>query len=187
MVDAAFPRIRAGQRLTTGVLGARDTVLLEQSEDVTITNSTTMLSSDLVIPVVAGAIYTYKLFVSYSAVRETDGPNVGAALVGNWAVPSGTTVNRFATSYPRTPATGLNTGNAVIMRRPANTTLMIMGGTDSSSPPSNFHSAFDRGTIAVGGTSGSVTWRFGANRAVTEQVILRGGPSHTRLLYSRIG
>jgi hypothetical protein len=184
----AFPRIRAGQRLTTAVLGARNEELVEQSEDVTITNSTTMQDSDIVIPVVAGGIYAYRLFISYSAVSESGAD--GTALVGNWSVPSGTAVNRFTTSFPRSPTSGgaevLNTGFDVIMRRPATGTLQICGGTDDTSPPNNFHSAYDRGTIAVGGTSGDVIWRFGADRAVPEDVILRGGPTQTRCLFSRI-
>jgi hypothetical protein len=183
---AAFPRIRAGQRLLANTLNARNLILVEQSEDVTITNSTTMLDSDIVIPAEAGAIYEYDLRIAYSAVRETDGPDVGSALVCNWSVPSGSAVNRFTTSFPRTPGTGLNTGNAVIMRRPATATLQICGGTDAASPPTNFHSAYDRGTITIGGTDGDVVWRFGANRSVTEETILRGGPTQTRLLYSRL-
>jgi len=182
-VEAAFPRIRAGQRLTADVLGARNIILVEQSEDVTITEDDSLHDSDLVIPGMAGAVYKYELYVSYSAVREADS---GSALVGSWDVPSGTAVNRFTTSFPVSPDTGLNTGNAVIMRRPANTTLQLMGGTDASSPPVNFHSAYDRGTILLGGTAGDVTWRFGANQDVAAETILRGGANHTRLLYSRI-
>lgn len=182
-VEAAFPRIRAGQRLTADIIGARNIILVEQSEDVTITNDDSLRDSDLVIPGVAGAVYDYELYVSYSAVREADS---GSALVGNWDVPSGVAVNRFATSFPVSPDAGLNTGNAVIMRRPANTTLQIMGGTDTTSPPNNFHSGYDRGTILMGGTAGDVTWRFGARLSVAAETILRGGANHTRLIYTRI-
>lgn len=187
-----FPKWLAGMRITADRLRDRDIQFVDQGEDVVIVNSTTMLDSDISFFAEPGATYWYNLLVSYSAFGEVGG--VGSALVGNWDAPSGTAVNRFTQSFPVTPTNlNLNSGSVVVMRRPANTTLQIMGGTDEPSDtadpvvPENFHSAYDQGTILIGGTEGVVTWRFGANRSVDEQTILRGGPNQTRLIYARIG
>ncbi|WP_040692409.1 hypothetical protein [Nocardiopsis lucentensis] len=171
----------AGQVLTTDVFNATRKRFIVQTADQILTNQTTPIPTEIVIPVEAGATYVYECLVSLSAVADSD-----SALAFNWNVPTGTLLARFTHAYDATSATSLNSGAEIIQRRPANTTLQIAGGSDASSPPSNFHSAVDRGTIAVGGVSGNVILEIqqsGAGSA--NETILRGG-NQTRAIVERI-
>lgn len=173
----------AGQLLTTDVLNLPRKRLVVQTADQTINNSTTLVDTEIVIPVEAGATYWYQCLISYSAVRPTDG---GSALDFAWSAPTGTALARFSQSYIEDPAsTGANSGALIIQRRPANTTRIPAGGSDGTDPPSNFHSAYDRGTIAVGGVSGNVILQVAQRSASATDTILRGG-NQTRSFFERI-
>lgn len=174
---------RPGMLLTDERMNAGRPQMVLQEADLTMTSQTTLLDTDIVLPGVALATYTYQLLISLSAVQ---GANSGLAAA--WSVPSGTSINRFTTSMaPANPPTSLNSGGVVIMRRPAAGTLQLAAGSDGSSPPTNFHSAYDIGTVTMGGVDGDLRWRVSqSGTGSTDATILRGGPTHTRLIYQRI-
>lgn len=174
----SFPQHYAGQVLTADRLNARNLHLVTQDADLVITSSTTLQDTEIVVPVEAGAIYFYQLFISYSAHTTPD-------MKWAWSAPTGTLLASFTSALETGAGSGLNTGAAIIMRRPANTTERVAGGTDTSSPPGNFHSAYDRGTITVGGADGDVILQVAQNTSSANQTILRGG-NNTRLVYTRI-
>lgn len=173
-----FPQWYAGMVLTADRLNARAEHMVTQDTDQTVTDSTTYVNSQIIVPVEAGAVYRYVLLISYSAHTAGD-------FKWRWSVPTGTLIASFTQALVTGAGTGLNTGADIIMRRPAQTTDRIAGGTDDTSPPSNFHSAYDRGTITVSGSSGNVVMQFAQNSASSNPTILRGG-NNTRLIYSRI-
>lgn len=175
----AFPEFRAGLVWTAGRANARNIRIIEQAED-QVVSGTTVVDTDIVIPLEPNAVYWHHLFISYSAVSGSN-----SALAANWLVPSGTVVNRFTSSYVASPGTGLNTGSLIIKRRPANTTFQIIGGSDASTA-GNFHNASDEGTITTGAAGGDLFWRVRVSGTATDDVILRGGPGQTRILFARI-
>lgn len=177
-----FPWL-AGQRITAARLDEAATRLVAQDADLVMTNQTSLVNSDIAIPVEAGATYVYDCMISYSAVSAAN-----SALLFAWDAPSGTLLARNTQSYVAQPptASGANTGSDIIMRRPANITQIPAGGTDTASPPTNFHSAYDRGTITVGSVGGLVVLQVrqqGSGSA--NQTILRGG-NQTRCTFARI-
>lgn len=176
-----FPQVFAGQVLTADVVNATRKRLVVQTADQVLTNQATDVDTEIIIPVEAGAVYWFECLISYSAVSAAN-----SALTWSWDAPTGTALARFTQSYVAQPATGSNTGSAIIQRRPANTTGIPAGGTDVSSPPTNFHTAYDRGTISVGGLSGNVVLRVRqAGTGSSNETILRGG-NQTRCIYERI-
>lgn len=168
----------AGQVLTADRFNARNSYMITQDTDQVFTSTTTLTNTQIVVPVEAGAVYVYWLFVSYSATTASD-------MKWAWAAPVGTLLSSYTSAFIAGAASGLNTGAAIIMRRPANTTERLAGGTDTASPPTNFHSAYDRGTITVGGTAGNVILQAAQNTSSVDQTVIRGG-NQTRLVYSRI-
>lgn len=174
-----FPEWLAGMQMTASRMNARSDRTTHQQADMTV-SSTDDMATDINIPIEAGATYRYHLFISYSAVSGTN-----SAIGATWLTPNDTTMNRFTSSYIAAASTGLNTGALVIMRRPANTTVQVIGGTDSDSP-SNYMSAHDRGTIVAGAVSGVARWVVRLTGTGTTNAILRGGSAHTRIVYNRI-
>lgn len=181
MAVMPWPEWRPGMVLTAEALNARiDRIVLTDTDQV-LTSQTTGVASGIVLDLEPDAVYIYDLLLSYSAVSGAN-----SALAFYWAVPSGCLFARYTDTYIAAPSTGLNTGALNIKRRPANTTLQIAGGSDASSPPSNFHSAIETGTIttaAVGGTATLMVQQSGAGS--TSQTIVRGG-NQTRCVYRRI-
>lgn len=176
-----FPQVFAGQTLTADVINATRKRLIIQTADQVLTDQDTEIDTEIIIPVEAGATYWYECLISYSAVSAAS-----SALTYSWDAPTGTALARFTQSYITQPGTGSNTGSLIIQRRPANTTGIPAGGSDASSPPTNFHSAYDRGTISVGGISGNVVLQVRqAGSGSSNETILRGG-NQTRCFYERI-
>lgn len=176
-----FPEWRPGMPITAAALNARHDRIVLVDTDQVLTSQTTGVASGIVLALEPNAVYTYDLFIAYSAVSGAN-----SALAFYWQVPAGTLFGRFTDSYIAAPSTGLNTGALSIKRRPANTTLQIAGGSDASSPPSNFHSAVETGTIttaAVGGDATLMVQQSGTGS--TSQTIVRGG-NQTRCVYRRI-
>lgn len=174
----SIPQWYAGQVLTADAANARHPKLLVQQNDQTVTNSTTLVNSELTFTPEPNALYWYELLLCYSTIAAAD-------FKWSWNAPW--PLASFTAAYASTaPTTGANVGADVVFRRPANTTTKVAGGTDATSPPANFNSAYDRGTFATDGTLGTLTLQFAQNVADAGQTILRGG-NQTRLLIWRIG
>ena len=175
----SIPQWYAGQVITADAANARNPRLIVQQNDQTVNNSTTLVNSEITFTPEPNAVFAYELFISYSAV---DGGDFKWA----WNAP-GALLASFTAGYAATAGTAsADTGSLIIFRRPGNTTARIAGGTDTTSPPGRFHSAYDRGTFSTDGTNSSVTMQFAQNTAHASDTILRGG-NQTRLLYWRIG
>ena len=176
-----FPAWRPGMVITAEALNARHDRIVLVDADQVLTSQTTGTASEIELDLEANAVYVYTLLVALSAVAGAN-----SALAFYWDVPSGTLFGRFTQSLAASSATSLNSGGAIIMRRPANTTLAIAGGSDSTSPPSNFHSATEQGTITTGEVAGTATLMIQqSGSGSTSQTILRGG-NQTRCVYRRI-
>lgn len=176
-----FPEWRPGMVVTAEALNARHDRIVLVDTDQVLTNQTTGVASAITLDLEPDAVYVYTLLVSLSAVADTN-----SALAFYWDVPAGTLFGRFTQGLAAASATSLNSGGLIIARRPANTTLAIAGGSDGSSPPSNFHNATEQGTITtaeVGGTATLMVQQSGSGSA--NQTILRGG-NQTRCVYRRI-
>lgn len=175
----SIPQWYAGQVMTADALNARHDRLIIQQNDQVVTNSTTLVDTEISFTPEPNAVFAYELFISYSAIADGD-------LKWSWDAP-GAPLASFTMGYAASASTaGSDTGSLIIFRRPGNTTARIAGGTDASSPPGRFHSAYDRGTFATDGTNSSITLQFAQATANAGQTILRGG-NQTRLLYRRIG
>jgi hypothetical protein len=173
-----FPEWPAGMRITAGRLNARNTRLVEQGSDQTVTSSTTLVSTNLILPGVANATYEYRLQIAYSATVTPD-------LKFAWTVPSGAAVRRFTISREAAAVAGLNTGAAVIMRSPGTGTEIIAGGGSADGGvPADFFFASDEGQITMGGTAGNCTVQFAQQTSNANQTIFR---AQSRLVYRRIG
>jgi hypothetical protein len=175
----SIPQWYAGQVMLADAMNARNPRLVQQENDQIVTASTTFINSEITFTPEPNATYWYEVLISYSAIAAAD-------LKWTWAA-AGTTLCSFTMAPAASIGTAsVNTGSDVIMRRPANTTVRIAGGSDATSPPTNFHSAYDRGTFVSDGTLSTVTMQFAQNVSDAGQVILRGG-NQTRMLYTRIG
>ncbi|MFJ9748863.1 hypothetical protein [Streptomyces chartreusis] len=176
----SIPQWFAGQALLADDMNARNPKLITQQNDQTVTTSTTLVNSEITFVPEPNAVYQYWLYISYSATVNSD-------LRWAWAA-AGATLASFTIGYAATAGSGVNTGSDVIMRRPGNTTARAAGGTDTAgtTPPVNFHSAYDLGTFVTDGTLSSVTLQFAQNTSHADQTILRGG-NQTRMIYARIG
>ncbi|MGW0537802.1 hypothetical protein [Streptomyces sp. NPDC003032] len=174
----SIPQWFAGQAMTADGMNARNPRLVQQENDQIVTSSTTLVNSEITFTPEPNAMYWYELLISYSAIAAAD-------FKWSWNA-AGATMCSFTAAYAATAGTtSLNLGSDIILRRPANTTTRIAGGTDATSPPGNFHSAYDRGTFATDGTISTVTMQFSQNTSDAGQTILRGG-NQTRLMYYRI-
>lgn len=182
----SIPQWYAGQVITADRMNARNVRYVSQNSDMAMVNQGTPLATEIVIPVEAGAVYYYNCLISYSA-RSGSANCLGFS----WDAPSGTVLARFTISTDANGNEGAsNTPNAMLTRRPANTTQVPAGGTSDENPPANFQSAYDQGTITVGSTGGNVVLMVrqnvgGGSPSATNQTILRGG-NQTRCFFQRI-
>lgn len=176
----AFPQWRPGMILTSDRMNARNLYTVIQASDQVLTSETETYC-DIEYELEANAVYEYTMLISYSAVRSGSG---GAALGWKWDVPTGARVERFTSSYVQNPDSGVSSGALIIQRRPATTTLVQAGGSDTSSPPSNYHSAYDRGVVLTYTTPGMLRLQV-SKFSSGSNPILRGG-NQTRLLIRRI-
>ncbi|MEU0584594.1 hypothetical protein [Streptomyces sp. NPDC006132] len=181
----SIPQWFAGQVLLADDMNARLPRLVTQQNDQTVTNSATMVASEITFTPEPNAVYRYWMLISYSA-------NQACGLAWSWNAP-GALLASFTNSIadPATAGTA-NTPQSVNMRRPGNTTGRLAGGSDADAtiPPVSFHSAYDQGSFATDGTLQPVTLMFAcaspSGTVTGAQAILRGG-NQTRLIYERIG
>lgn len=176
---SAFPEWRAGQIITADDLNS---VRLKMAVQVNsqVSTSTTLTDSEVVIPVEAGAVYSYRALIAFSATTASD-------FSWAWAIPSGATLARWTISVVEALGSGNNTGGAAIMRSPAATTQVLSGGNSTSSPPANFQCVYDQGYFEIGGTPGNVVLQFaqGPGASTSDQTILLGS-NRTRVFYQRV-
>jgi hypothetical protein len=149
-----------------------------QAADRTVNNSTTYVNSDISFTPDTDATYWYSLYISYSADGNAD-------FKWAWSAPQAT-FGSFTQSR-HTDATGsFNSGAEVIFRRPSNSTDRLAGGATGTDPLGSFYSAYDSGTFTTTSTSGTVTMQFAQYTAAAVDTILRGGSTHTQMVYQRI-
>lgn len=172
-----FPNWLAGMRITADRLEDRNIHVVEQAADQIVTNSTTLIDTNLLIPGEVGAVYQYQAHISFSATATPD-------FRWAWVAPSGTDIRRYTMARIAAAATGLNTGSDVIMRTPALGTEMVAGGGDADGgAPVNFFYTYEQGLVYMGGTAGSCVIRFAQFTSNANQTIFR---NLSRLIYSRI-
>jgi hypothetical protein len=174
-----FPGWLAGQIITADRLNDRNVAVVTQENDQIVTSSITPIDSEIILVPQLNALYQYAMLISYSAT-------VNNGIRWQWNA-TGATFTSFTQSISNPGASGTsNTAQQVNMRRPANTTGRLAGGSDAASPPANFHSAYDWGTFVTDGTGASITMQWAQAVSHANQSILRGG-NQTRMLYWRIG
>lgn len=169
-----FPQWYAGQTITAERLNARNMRVIEQEADQEIVNNDSSWElSEIELELEPNALYAYWMYISYSAGS--------GGFAWSWQATS-VTLASFTLAYNRDTASGINDGGPVIMRRPANTTARVAGGSGAT----NFNSAYDRGTIMTAGGSPTLALRFRQDSSSSQVTTLRGG-NQTRFLYQRIG
>jgi hypothetical protein len=173
------PRLYAGQAITADGWNSLIATLLTQENDQTITNSSTPTASQITFTPEVNAVYEYSLLISYSATTT-------AGFFWEWDAPNAL-IASFSQAIDHPGSSGdANTGQLVNFRRAAHTTNRQAGGSDATSPPTNFHSATDSGTFATDGIVNTITMMFAqATATAAHDTILRGG-NQTRMIYRRI-
>ncbi|MET9876580.1 hypothetical protein ABZZ36_18425 [Actinacidiphila glaucinigra] len=171
-----YPAWQAGQRITADLLLGGLTFNAEQGSDLSVTNSTTLVDSNLVIPAEAGARYEYTLQAIYST-------NTTGKIQFQWGVPSGSMMVRSGHGLGNGQTGGATTGTLVYSGRGDFNTVFNVGGT-TGSPPGDA-SFIEVGEIVTGSTAGNAVLRFAqAATNATDPAILR---ALSRLRWRRIG
>ncbi|MDT0270592.1 hypothetical protein RM844_30395 [Streptomyces sp. DSM 44915] len=131
-------------RVTAGRLEEDKPAIVEQPADISVTSSTTLVSTDLAVPVVAGAYYIFRVRTAYGA------SSAGGARFA-WTVPTGTTMVRRVEA----PADGSSgAGGDITMRaRDAGTEQTVGGGI-------TFAGYHEDCQVNVGSVGGVCTLRF---------------------------
>jgi len=150
-------------RLTAARMQEGQTRLIEQGTDgATVTNST-LTDSNIVVPIVANALYVYELYIAYTASSWT-----GSAGGFQWLwTPTSAIRDRHAHFLARNNTSEDNsTGGPYLNRAMSPTTAVVAGGAGSQ-----FRSIFESGKMqdtvdrnvtlqyAVGTGTGSATIR----------------------------
>jgi hypothetical protein len=170
----AYPDWRAGMKLKASLLRAMGTYRVLQGADQTRTSSTANLSSNLIIPAEANAVYQYKLLLAYSA---------GAGdFQAVWDVPSGATMQRHGDGMAAT-ATGSQTAytEGFSAQGGATTAFNIGGNTSGITQVVSF---VEEGYLETASTAGNATFQFSQRVSNAEATILRAA---SQLYYTRIG
>ena len=170
----AYPDFRAGMKLKASHLRAMGVYRVVQGADQTRTSSTVALSSNLIIPAEANAVYSYKLLLAYSC---------GAGdFTGTWDVPSGATMQRHGDGMAAT-ATGSQTAytEGFSAQGSATTAFNIGGNTAGITQTVSF---VEEGYLETASTSGNATFQFTQRLSHAEATILRAA---SQLYYQRIG
>lgn len=173
-----FPQWLAGMRITADRLDDRNIIVVNQGEDQIVTNSTTLVDTNLMVPGEVGATYWYHAMISYSSSETPD-------FRWSWSIPSGGNVRRFSMAGEESDAPGVTVGSSVVMRTPATTTDTMARGSDgdASDPPIDFVYASDEGIITVGGAPGNFTIQFAQSVANANQTIFR---NQSRMVFARL-
>lgn len=173
----------AGQAITADDLNRSRMRQVVQSANQEVESSTTLVPTEISIPVEAGATYWVQTFIAYSAA-STQEETQGGGFRWNWSVPSGTAMPRSTVAYSLEDPdndTDLNTGGNVILRSPAASTEMRAEGTH----PDNFNSVQETAILQAGGASGNATLQFAQWASGSTATVLRG-ILRARSLYVRV-
>lgn len=163
-----------GMTITANRLNEGAMQMVTQTSDQIVTNSTAYVDSQISFAPVAGAVYVYWMWISYSALESVD-------FKWRWSAPGAEFASFTQARHPDATGT-FNAPASVIFRRPANATDRIAGGGGGDTQ--SFFSAYDQGTFTAS-TNAVITLQFSQNTAGAGQTILRGG-NQTRMLYQRI-
>lgn len=169
-----YPDFRAGMKLKASHLRAMQMTRVVQGSDQTRTSSTSNLSTNLIIPAEANAVYRYTLLLAYSC---------GAGdYTGVWDVPSGTSMQRHGDGMAAT-ATGSQTAytEAFSAQGAAGTAFNIGGNTSSIAQIVSF---IEEGYVETASVGGDVTYQFSQRVSSADATICRAA---SQLYYVRIG
>ncbi|TQN30623.1 hypothetical protein FHX37_0505 [Haloactinospora alba] len=172
----------AGQVITADDLNRSRTRQVVQAANQEVESSTTLVPTEVSIPVEAGATYWVYTVIAYSAA-STQVTGAGG-LRWSWDVPTGTAMPRVTAAYSLEDPDNdedLNTGGNVILRSPSASTEMRAEGTHVD----NFNSVHENAILQVGGASGTATLQFAQWSSSSTPTILRG-ILRTRSFYTRV-
>lgn len=175
-------QVFAGNRITADLFNRQAVQMVAQSADQEVESSTTLVPTEVIIPVESGATYLFITVLSYSA-RNTNNDTEGGGLRWNWDVPTGTAMPRQTATYDLVSNSSISlvTGGRIILRSPAASTEMRADGSGSAA----FHSALEYGNILVGGQSGECTLQFAQFNSHSTATVLRGA-LRTRAYFIRV-
>ncbi|MCZ4612285.1 hypothetical protein O3S80_52815, partial [Streptomyces sp. Lzd4kr] len=143
----------AGEIVTADDWNTLSPKLVVQNNDQTVTSSTTPIASEITFTPEINAVYEYWLWISYSAT-------INSGFFWEWDAPNAL-IASFSQAVDHAAASGsADTGQLVNFRRAAHTTNRQAGGSDATSPPGQFHSAYDSGTFTTDGTPNTITMKF---------------------------
>lgn len=138
---------------------------VRRSTDAPAINNSTVLVSDtvLVIPMAAGAVYTFDAWIAYDVTQVAD-------LKIGWLVPAGTTMHWAGGGIQE--ASTSTTGNAAINRRLwTEAQTAVLGGAAAGTPVV----ATASGLIVVGSTAGDLTLQRAQATAEVSDAIIKAG------------
>lgn len=157
-----YPTFSAGQRLTAANLSGMQWQAVEQGEDQTVNNSTTVVSTNLSMTAVAGARYKYQLLISYTSGSTPD-------IKFRWTVPTSGSLDRFIQSGG-TAATGSTENLTTLVSRRASEFTEVPAAGTSSSPVTLIYVEFG---VIYGGVGGAVTFQFAQNTANASDTVVQ--------------
>lgn len=167
-----YPEFSAGQILTAGMLSDMQWQEVEQGIQQVVNNSTTFVDTNIVVPVVAGAKYRYRLLVGYSTSTTAD-------IKFRWQAPSNGEVRRWTWGIGNeNTKSQVNNADSVNFRRPITNTAVSIGGTGTS----NTQSYHEEGLL-LGGDGGNCVFQFAQITAEVSDTSITGS---TRVEYLRI-
>jgi len=157
-----YPSWSAGQTVTAADLTAMQWVVVEQGEDQTVNNSTTVVDTNLSMQAEAGARYLYRLRVTYTSGSTVD-------IKFRWTVPSSGSVDRFIQAGG-TSSTGSSENLETMVSRRASESTEVPAAGATSSPNTLVY--IEDGVIG-GGNGGAVTLQFAQNSAVAANTVVQ--------------
>lgn len=146
---ATYPTFAAGQRLTAGLLTASQWQTIIKTSDQTSASTTLINATDMTVPLVANATYIVNLTACYGASTTAD-------IKINWAVPTGTSLQRY--TLGATVGTTDTTATTVVMRRRSST-----NATPGGDGTGNFVTYMEQIIARTASTAGSLQLQFAQN------------------------
>lgn len=169
-----YPDWRAGQKLKASLLRAMNVYQVVQGTDASKTSSTTLTSTNLVIPVESDALYEYRLLLVHSS-------GAGDMQV-EWDVPSGTSMQRHGMGIGANNTGSQTNVDISFSAQGTNTTDFNIGGNGGDATAKC--SFVELGYIDTGSSSGNVTLQYAQDNSNATASIVRAESS---VFYRRIG
>lgn len=158
-----FPNWSPAMVITADRLTAMQWQFVRQETNQTVNNSTTLVNTNLIIPVLANGIYRINTYLNFTGSATPD-------IKFNWSVPAGTTIQRFIAG-PGTAASGGSTDFTTTSWR--RLTEVNDSGISAAGGGVNV-SAFEFCQAFIGVTSGNIILQFAQNAANASDTILNG-------------